>query len=491
MIGSPIHYKDFYKTSHFKMNPPHTEEVYSNLTPRASRIPYIDYVVAFGFQAFFLRRWIKEFNEKFFYANRKLVVEAYKRRLDTSLGKDSVSVDHIEELHKLGYLPLLAKCVPEGTRVPLRVPVMTVKNTHKDFSWLVNDQETLLSCDLWHPMTSATIADNIKKTLVMACKETNPEMSWFVPWQGHDFSMRGHTSLESAAASAAGALLSFTGTDTIPGIDFLEEYYGADAETELVGGSVPATEHSVMCMGMSSGESEEKTFTRLLEAFPKGIVSVVSDTTDFFGVLTKVVPAIKDKILARDGKLVIRPDSGDPVKIVCGDPSAAVDSPEHKGAIECLWDVFGGTTTSTGFRQLDTHIGLIYGDSITPERLSMICSRLKEKNFASTNMVYGIGSYTYQYVTRDTFGFAIKATSAVINGTRVALFKDPKTDNGVKRSARGLLKVMRNGSGGIELREDVSPEEEAQGLLEPVFYNSKLVRFQTLSEIRARLAEMA
>jgi len=485
---NPIHYKDFYKVNHFQQYPKGTSWMYSNLTGRGSRIPEIQHYVAFGFQAFFQRRWLRDFNEKFFSVSRNRVVEAYKRRLDTSLGKDAVPVDHITELHKLQYLPLLAKCLPEGTRVPMRVPVMTVSNTHRDFSWITNDQETLLSCELWHPMTSATIADYIKSRLTAWAQRTNPEMLWLVPWQGHDFSMRGHTSLESAAASGAGALLSFTGTDTIPAIDYLEDYYGANADGELIGGSVPATEHSVMCLGASSGESEVETFSRLLDTYPKGLLSVVSDTTDFFGVLTNVLPQLKDKIMARDGKLVIRPDSGNPVNVICGDPGAPAGSPEFKGAVRVLWDLFGGTESSTGFKQLDPHIGLIYGDAITPERLDEICQRLCLQGFASTNMVYGIGSYTYQYVTRDTFGFAVKATCAMVNDEFVPLFKQPKTDSGVKHSARGLLQVTRDATGQIILRENVTREEEDSGMLETVFRNSKLVKFQTLKEIRARLS---
>lgn len=259
---------------------------------------------------------------------------------------------------------------------------------------------------------------------------------------------------------------------------------------------MPATEHSVMCMG---GEvSEYDTFKRLItEVYPKGIISIVSDTWDYFAVLTETLPRLKDIIMSREGKVVIRPDSGDPVKIICGDPDAILGTPESKGTIELLWETFGGTTNSKGYKQLDSHIGAIYGDSITYDRARQITSSLISKGFASTNIVFGIGSFTYQYVTRDTFGMAMKATSGVINGKRVTISKNPKTDNGLKKSAKGLLRVDRvrivpldSGAHGVTsfvLTEDVSVEEEEGGALEVIFENGHAGRVQTLAEIRERL----
>lgn len=387
----PINYTDYYKVGHVFQFPKGTELVYSNLTARTSRIPGIDNVVNFGLQFFIKEFLIKRFNQDFFNQPKEEVLKQYKRRLDNSLGKDTVSMDHISALHDLGYLPVEIKALPEGSIVPLRVPLLTIVNTLPEFYWVTNFLETILSCSIWHPMTSATIAYEYKKILDQYAAETS-DIPEFVSFQGHDFSMRGHTSLESASASGAAHLLSFAGSDTIPAIDFLEEYYAADCEKELIAGSVPATEHAVQCMG--SKESEYETYERLItEVYPKGIVSIVSDTWDYWNVLTKTLPSLKDKIMARDGKLVVRPDSGDPVKIICGDNSTPSDLPEHKGSIELLWEIFGGTINSKGYKQLDPHIGLIYGDSITIDRCKEICKQLKDKGFASTNVVFGIGSY--------------------------------------------------------------------------------------------------
>lgn len=480
-----ILYTDFYKTDHRRQYPTGTTKVYSNLTARISRMPGVDAIIVFGIQ-YFLRDFLdRRFNQSFFAAPKSEVIGEYQRRMDAALGKGAITTTHLEALHDLGYLPLHIKALPEGTVCPLKVPMLTITNTHPDFAWLPNFLETILSNVLWHPTTSATIAYQYRKLLTQYAAETS-DMPDFVKWQGHDFSMRGQTSFESSLVSAGAHMLSFTGTDTVPGIDWLENFYDSDAEKEFIGGSVPATEHSVMCLG--GQETEFDTYKRLItEVYPAGIVSIVSDTWNYWDVLDKTIRDLRDTILARNGKVVIRPDSGDPETILCGDKAAAPGSPAFKGTMQMLWEIFGGTINSKGYRQLDPHIGVIYGDSITLERCRSICARLKEQGFASTNMVYGIGSYTYQYVTRDTFGFAMKATYGIVNGQPKEIFKDPFTDGGVKKSAKGLLRVDSTPDGGLVLRECVTPEEECGGELKTVFLNGNLVNETTLDQVRSRV----
>ena len=479
-LPSPLLFKDFYKADHKRQYPKGTQKVYSNFTPRISRIPGVDHVVVFGTQFFVKEMLIKEFNDNFFNQPKEKVLAAYTRRMNNALGPNSIGVEHFSKLHDLGYLPLEIKALPEGTVSPLRIPVLTITNTNKEFSWLPNFLETLLSNSLWHPITSATIAYEYRKLLDSYAAKTS-DIPEFVQWQGHDFSMRGQTSLESAIISGGAHLLSFTGTDTIPSIDFLEEYYNANSDKELVGGSVPATEHSVMCLG--GKETEANTYERLLtKVYPDGIVSIVSDTWDYWFTLNTTIRNLKNIIMSRNGKFVVRPDSGDPVKIICGDKDSS-DPLVRMGSIEILWDIFGGTVNSKGYKQLDSHIGLIYGDSITLERAKDICSQLEAKKFASTNVVLGIGSYTYQYVTRDTLGFAMKATYGVINEQPVEIYKDPLTDGGVKKSAKGLLRVNAD----MTLSECVTPEEEKTGMLQTVFLNGKLMVDESLQTIRTRL----
>jgi nicotinamide phosphoribosyltransferase len=185
-------------------------------------------------------------------------------------------------------------------------------------------------------------------------------------------------------------------------------------------------------------------------------------------------------------KVVFRPDSGDPVKVICGDTDAEPGSPAYKGAVECLWEIFGGEVTDEGYKILNERVGVIYGDSITLQRAQAMLEGLAAKGFASNNIVFGIGSFTYQYLTRDNFGFALKATWGQVNGEAREIFKDPITDNGEKKSARGLLRVEET-ENGFEMFDQQTAEQEKQGAFKVVFEDGKLIIDQSLTEIRARL----
>ena len=487
---NPLTAIDFYKADHRRQYPEGTTEVYSNFTARSVRLGKVikdifdNKIVFFGLQYFIKHFLIESWNENFFQKPKAEVIAKYKRRMDTSLGEGAINVEHIEALHDLGFLPLKIKSLPEGTRVPIGVPLLTIVNTHPEFFWLTNYIETALLSYVWKPTNSATMAFEYKKLLTKYAEKTGSSID-FVQFQAHDFSFRGMSGLQDAAISGVAHLTSFLGTDTVPAIDLAEDYYEANAEKEMIGCSVPATEHSVMSMGMQDGELE--TFKRLInQLYTHGIVSIVSDTWDFWKVVTEYVAIMKDDILSRDGKVMIRPDSGDPLKIISGDINAPEGSPEHKGAIQCLWEIFGGTETKKGYKMLDDHIGLIYGDSITLDRAQAILEMLEEKGFASRNIVFGVGSYTYQFATRDNFGFAMKATSGVVNGERRDLFKDPKTDSGTKKSAKGLLRVEYE-KNTLVLYDQQSEEEEGRGALEVVFLDGNLVKSANLSDIRQKI----
>jgi nicotinamide phosphoribosyltransferase len=481
---NPLLLTDGYKVDHRRQYPEGTTLVYSNWTPRKSRIDEVEEVVFFGLQYFLKKYILQDFEAHFFAQPKDKVLAQYARRINNYLGKNQVGIQHIADLHDLGYIPMVFKALPEGVSVPMRVPMFTMYNTLPEFFWLTNYFETLLSATVWLPCNSATIAKQYRAILDKYALETSsiPE---FVDWQGHDFSMRGMGGIEAAVTSAAGHLLSFKGTDTIPAIDFLEDFYNANSDNELIGGSVAATEHSVMCMGTDTGEFE--TFQRLItEVYPKGIVSIVSDTWDLWKVLTVYLPRLKSEITKRAGKVVVRPDSGDPVDIICGNPIGKNEQ-ERKGVIELLWDVFGGKINEKGYKELIPQIGAIYGDSITLQRATQICERLKAKGFASTNVVLGIGSFTYQYNTRDTFGFAMKATYGEVNGLGREIFKDPITDDGTKKSAKGLLQIYKNAAGTYCLKDQCTWEEEKMGELKEVFRDGKLLKDDTLAEIRGRI----
>ncbi len=541
--------KDFYKTDHKSQYPDFSEQVYSNGTPRSDRLSPIPKnlaeelgfngkVVWFGLQAFQIDFLIEEYNCTFFNEPKRQAVKRYKRRLDTSLGEGAVDVSHIEALHDLGYLPIEIRALPEGSLVNIKVPCFTIHNTLGDYYWLVNDLETVMSSEVWKPSTAATIAFAYRKLIQKFAVETGAPLD-FVPIQGHDFSFRGMSGRHDAAITGMGHLLSFVGTDTIPAIDAAEDFYFADSEKEMIGISVPATEHSVMCMG--GEETEIETFRRLIEdVYPVGIVSIVSDTWDYWKVLTEYTVELLDKIIARKpitdldgnvivpGRTVFRPDSGCPVKIITGyldseiikedgkvyaiadsykdiqsdcmryTKGAELSAAEVKGSVEVLWDIFGGTWTDVmrkdagghtleHYKMLDDSVGLIYGDSITLERAQAILQRLKDKGFASSNIVFGIGSYTYQYVTRDSFGWAVKATAGVVAGEVRELMKDPATDDGTKKSAKGYLRVEKEGDDFV-LYDCQTWEQAQQGELQVVFRNGELVNPSTFSEVRERLA---
>lgn len=435
MSADPILMVDGYKLDHRRQYPAKTERVYSNWTPRMSRIQGQTEVVFLGLQYFIQRYLVDRFERDFFQVDFDKVRVNYLRRLNGYLGPNTIGTDHLEALHELGYLPLKFWALPEGTRVPLRIPMLTVENTHDDFAWLVNYFETIMSNVLWLPCTSATTASRFRDILDRACKASGG-IEEFVGWQGHDFSFRGMAGLEAAGLSGLGHLVFFEGTDTIPAIELAEKYYGMDLPYEyLIGGSVAATEHSVMCAGGQMGELE--TFEHLLNLYPSGIVSVVSDTWDLWNVLTDILPKLKDRIMAREGRLVIRPDSGDPVEIICGDPSAPIGSPAHKGVIQLLWETFGGTTTSTGHRLLDTHIGCIYGDSINYERLTAILDNLWKKGFSSSNMVFGVGSYCVSPETPVLCADLVwRPAGELVEGQEIIAFdEDPSFGEG-KHAAR-------------------------------------------------------
>ena len=515
---------DFYKIGHIFQFPDKTQLVYSNLTPRSDSyarvLPDFDHkVVNFGLQGVIQSLLIELWNDSFFNQPKDLVVAKYKRRMDRALGENSIPVDHIAALHDLGYLPVRIKALPEGARVNIRVPLYTIVNTDPNFAWVTNYLESQLSAEFWQVITTATTAFEFRRLLDKAAKDTGCDPN-FAAWQGHDFSFRGMADIWSASKSGAAHLISFAGTDTISAIDYLEDYY-PDPTDPFIGGSVPATEHAVMTLSIQNevdkinkqlqqrsasdkfvsklypnftatadeiqGEAEYLVIKHLItEVYPNGIVSIVSDSFDFWRVITLIAPALKEEIMARNGKVVFRPDSGDPVKILVGDPDAVPGSAEFYGAVECLWNTFGGTLTNKQYRVLDEHVGMIYGDSISLDRAKRIVDGFKNKMFASCNTVLGIGSYTYQYETRDTYGTAIKATAGIVDGEFRQIYKDPKTDNGTKKSARGLLRVEFENDNYV-LYDSQTWEQEGQGELTTVFENGKLINPVTLSQVRNRL----
>ena len=827
---NPMMLGDFYKMSHPDLYDRESGTIYATWTPRKSRIEGCNKVVVFGVQAFIQKWLIEYFEENFFKQDVDKIVNNYLRLMNNTIHSNGIGEKRIRDLHKLGYLPLEIRCLPEGTMCPIGVPMLTIENTKPEFYWITNFIESFMSSELWSGMTSATIAHKYKKILNHWADKTCDNRD-HVDFQGHDFSFRGLNTVNASLATSAGHLLSFSGTDTVPAIPWLEYYYGANVEKEMVATSIPAcyddkteiltdsgwklfkdlekgkdkvaqyhkdgtidfvlpldyfkdyykgqlihfsvgksnyiditvtpnhrmvrkntkngnisfivangnkynervgysnrysyivagnvigeknftaldklriafqadgslpshhedytgiknngypirfsfkkerkanrlrqicnelgikytesyyehngyysfwvvspvsmtkdfswidlknislnycrqfieelqywdgktcgkncisyssiikscvdmvqivstlagykskyykyidkrenrqalhtlqidlhkncigganthkekvnydgyvycvsvptkmivvrrnnvvlicgnTEHSIMEFNSAGKENDEyEAFKRIItEVHPTGIVSVVSDTWNLWEVLKNVLPRLKSDILLRDGKIVIRPDAGNPCDIVCGVNTRLEQTEfltEYKnakdkdyldevylGVVEILWNIFGGTINSKGYKVLDPHIGCIYGDAITMERANEICERLAKKGFASSNIVFGIGSYTYQYNTRDTFGFALKSTYAVKDGKEVFLFKDPITDSGEKKSQKGMVAVIPDGDT-IKLVDHLTSKDRDEladkDLLQLVFKDGTPYNPTTLSEIRDRL----
>lgn len=563
---NPLLETDFYKTIHHLAYVPGLEFLVSYWTPRMTRIEGVNKVVMFGLQGLIKEHLIDAFEKHFFGRPWEELEAEYKRVIAHTMTEQASDTTEMKKLYDLGYLPIQIKAVAEGTRVNIKTPMFEISNTVKGFGWLVNYLETYISVNIWHPMTAATIAykyrEIVEKFFELTVENGAPSSAC------GDFSMRGMTSKDTAYKSSAGHLLSFTGTATIASIMWLEDFYNCDCTKETVGRGVPSTEHSVMSSYGREGEFE--CYRHLIEdVFKTGPLSMVSDTYDYWNVITNYLPRLKKSIMARDGKIIIRGDSGDPVDIICGELKGSdymvvdglsengikeyfkkkaeddysyngacqtwyrvrigdylykvtcdhewttdedgdgyytetveyVDfekteiTPAMKGTVELLWEIFGGTINSKGYKVLDPHIGAIYGDSITPERAIAIYTRLAEKGFAVNNCTLGVGSYTYQFNTRDSLGFALKATNSIIDGTEKQIYKDPITDkikgNNFKKSQYGMCYVYADGDDILYKDhltfEDLDKPEYADNLLRPVFKDGKLLIDEDLKTVRDRL----
>ena len=579
-----LYLTDGYKVGHKAMLAPGTTKLYGTWIPRSVKhAPKgITKIVSFGQQLVW--KWLHdEFEENFFFNglngakfenpeleheiehNKILKNHALQFVKDMSLylGME-YDGKHFEELWDLGYLPIKVKALPEGLETNPNIPHMTFVNTVDGFAWLTLYLETIVSSLAWKPSTAATIAKLYRRQAEEWVAKTDKENMWLVDFMCHDFSARGLDPM-SQYLIGLGHATSFKGSDTLPVIPAARYFYGVKND-EMPIFSVNASEHSVSTTKIFT-VGEQQMIADWLQIFPKGILSIVADTFDLWKLITEYLPANKEVIMARDGKLVIRPDSGDPVDIICGklpdyidfdnvDESSDYESFSHfiyeeysnnitnklvkidgniyklgdykyfvqeyswdnglseivddvkqlekngllkkaklpninvneqKGVIELLWDIFGGTVNEQGYKVLDPHIGAIYGDSITPERQKQIYERLAAKGFAATNILLGIGSYTYQYQTRDSLGFAAKGSWFSCGATSYSIYKDPITDDGTKKSLKGLLQVNYDDNMEIVCLTEQTPEEEDRGLLQVIYEDGKFFNQTTLEEIRIRL----
>lgn len=463
---------DVYKMGHMEQYAPGTDYVYSYLCARSDR--YYPECVFFGLQ-YYLTEYLSQ------PITRSHVDEFLTVRTQI-LGRDPTTevVSKLNALVDLGYWPLEVRALPEGTLVPVKNALLTVASTHREFPWAVGFVESML-LKVWYPTTVATNSYTYRKVVDEYCDRTGEGARDFMV---HDFGYRSDSSEESAAVSGAAHLLSFCGSDTVPALPFIQKYYGPAPFGTML--SVPASEHSVMCSYGS--DNERVAFHRLLDLYPTGFVSIVSDTYDIWRVCTEYLPELRTQIMNRDGRVVIRPDSGNPPDIICGDPLAQEGTPASLGVLRLLDSVFGSTVNDKGFKVLDNHIGLIYGDGMYLSRYDDTLARMERMGYAASNLVIGCGGILRQG-TRDTLGMALKATQVEIYGEPRSILKAPVTDLG-KRSHTGFLQVYRDTDGIIRTKDQVPYQVASeQSLLKPVFRDGVVLSPLTFTQVRQNLKE--
>ena len=479
--------KDFYKAVHSEMlNPGMTKSV-SYYTPRKSRVNRWPKVVNFGLQMFIKNWLIDEFNENFFNRPEDEVVAEYKRVLDNAMGKDIYDINKVRKLHKLGYLPIEIISIPEGIEVPMRCPIFGITNTHDEFAWLPQALESLISAEVWYPMITATVGHTyrqiVDKYYDLTCDDNIPHRRAL-----GNFDFRGDMGVDAALKAAAGWLMSFVNTATVPAIPFMEQMYNCDCTKEEVGFGAVSTEHFVMCSNFAV-DGDERTFLKrlLTELYPNTSFSCVCDSYDYWNVVENILPSLKDEIMAHNGCFLVRGDSGDCVDVVTK-------------TVFKLWELFGGTVNTKGYKVLDPHVKALYGDSITVERAEKIYQILMDNGFAASNVSRGGGSFSMHCIeedgmlkpfTRDTFSSCIKACDAIINGKEYPIFKDPKTDretgDGFKKSQRGACRVFLK-DGELTYEDGLTYEESLKNnIMRPIFRDGKLLVDYTIKQVRNQL----
>ncbi len=452
---------DSYKCTHWKQYPPGTQRVYSYFESRGGKWPE---VVFFGLQ-YYLKRYFEGrviTPEKIDEAEELVAWHFGAPGLFNRAGWE-----HVLKAHE-GRLPVVIRAVPEGTVVPGHNVLMTIENTDPACYWLPNYLETLL-VQVWYGSTVATQSREMKKRLLEYLDRTGDP--GLVDFKLHDFGFRGVSSVETAGVGGAAHLVNFLGTDTFEGIMVAREFYGEP----MAGFSIPAAEHSTICSW--GREREADAMRNTLEQYPAGLVAVVSDSFNVFAACREIWGgALREKVLGRDGCLVIRADSGDPPTILAsGRPSV----------LGILAERFGYTTNAKGYRVLDPHVRVIQSDGVDFEMLGRVLAAVQKAGFSADNISFGSGGGLLQKLNRDTLKFAFKCAAVVIDGREHEVYKDPVTDHG-KQSKSGRMKLVRSEGPGGPTYRTVKADEPGEDQLVEVFRDGRIVRQWTFSEVRER-----
>lgn len=476
---------DTYKQTHDRMYPKGLTKLVSYWVPRKSMFEKQPTMIFYGMQAFIKEYLIEYFDKNFFNQTKEEILETYTKYMNVQLGSANYDIKKVVKLHDLGYLPLQIRALEEGTSVNMGVPCIELTNTHPDFAWLVQWVECILQAELWRPCTHATVGQMYRKCADYWYEKTVDDAKASMACS--DFGMRGMSCLEDSVRTSSAWLLSFDKTSTIPALAYIDKMYNADVANNRIGIGAVSTEHSVMGANYSM-DGDEITFVKrlLTELYPNTSFSMVSDTYDYWNMIDNILPACRKEIMNHNGKMLVRPDSGDIVDI-------------SVTTVQKLWDLFGGTINSKGYKVLDPHIGIIYGDGCTLWKVNEIWTKLEELGFASNCIVFGVGAFCFTATfedermvvqTRDTFGIAMKASYGIIDGRKLFIFKDPKTDtDNLKKSHKGCCKVYEE-DGMLKCQDQfMDMVDEKDTLLKTVYMDGKLVKETDFMEIRKRMED--
>lgn len=447
---------DSYKLSHYSQYPEGTEYVSSYVEPRKAW-GQVDKVMFFGLQIELAKlagqvvtQAMLDEATPFLKAHGfDIFVEGWRYIIDTHDGR----------------LPILIEALPEGTLAPAAIPQLRIENTDPNCYWLVSYLETRLLRAIWYPSSVASLSYYVMNEIRARLAMTDGDING-AEFKLHDFGARGATCFEAAGIGGAAHLVSSLGTDTIAGLIYARNFYGSG----MAGFSIPASEHSTMTAAGESGELDQ--MRRFLQKNPQGIIACVSDSYDLMRAVKDYWGgALKDNVLARDGVLVVRPDSGDPLEIV-------------PDVIEALMAKFGYGLTKQGYRILPEKVRVIQGDGVNKESIVQIMDVMIDRGLAIGNIAFGMGGGLLQKIDRDSFGYAMKASAVFYDGVWHDVFKDPITANGSKTSKKGKQGVMRSDSGLFVARPAANIPEGAEAL-ECVFLNGEIKKVQTFDQIRA------
>lgn len=454
---------DSYKVSHYKQYPPNTTFVYSYFESRGGKF---ESVVFFGLQ-YILKRYFEGP-----VVTREKISQAehfFSLHFGDNSHFNKSGWEHILEKHQ-GHLPVLIKAVPEGSVIPNHNVLLTIENTDPECFWLTNFLETLL-VQVWYPCTVSTNSRAQKLRIIEYMKKSGCENFESADFMLHDFGFRGVSSVESAGIGGLAHLLFFKGTDNLSALLIGSEYY----HSAMAGYSIPASEHSTIT---SWGKDNEKdAFRNMLEQYPSGVVACVSDSWDIYKAARDLWGGeLRDMIMHRDGRLVIRPDSGDPPTVVIK-------------ILELLGGKGGGfesfiTRTKTDHKLLPPQVRVIQGDAVDYEMIGKVYEAMLQGGWAADNVGFGSGGALLQKMNRDTQKFAMKCSAVTIDGNDREVYKDPITDPG-KQSKKGRLALVKRNGVFETIKHSGLVEGELDHLSE-IFKNGKIIKECTLDDIRER-----